>query len=186
VVLSYPRTEIIDAESRFVQRYDDGLDVRLPRTVDRLRAVIRLTRECNAVFGLIRTAALRRTGLIGSYIGADCVLLAELALYGQFAELPETTFYRRVHEAASSSDKSLDHQLWFYDPRRSRRFYMRHWRHHWELAAAIRRSPLPPRDKLRCLALIARLLVANRQHLASDVWNAARAAFRRAKPWPTQ
>ena len=49
------------------------------------------------IFGLMRTDALRRTSSLGSYPGSDKVLLAELALQGAFAEVPEILWSCRIH-----------------------------------------------------------------------------------------
>ena len=49
------------------------------------------------IFGLMRTDALRRTSGLGSYPGSDKVLLAELALQGAFAEVPEVLWSCRIH-----------------------------------------------------------------------------------------
>jgi hypothetical protein len=50
--------------------------------------------------GLIRSMALKKTRLYGSYHSSDRVLLAELALLGRFHKIKEHLFYRRSHEEA--------------------------------------------------------------------------------------
>ncbi|MBY8978063.1 glycosyltransferase family 2 protein [Rhodobacteraceae bacterium NNCM2] len=56
------------------------------------------------IYGVIQTDALRSTGLIGSYISSDTVLLEELLLHGKFVEIPEVLFHKRDHEARSMRD----------------------------------------------------------------------------------
>jgi len=49
----------------------------------------------------MRSSALRRTGLARDTIGTDAILLAELALLGAFAYVPERLFYiRRMPDAS--------------------------------------------------------------------------------------
>ena len=63
----------------------------------RFREVLWLMGWCLPLSGVIRSAALRRTSLYGSYYGADKVLLAELALQGRFHHVDEALFAKRVH-----------------------------------------------------------------------------------------
>jgi glycosyltransferase involved in cell wall biosynthesis len=115
VVLAYPKTVIIDQDGQFVRNYEDMLDLRQKRPHERVAAVVRNVVMSNAVFGVIRTDALRRTGGHGSYISADYVLLAELALAGQFWEIPEPLFLRREHSATSRAAQTSPADLanWF-------------------------------------------------------------------------
>lgn len=173
-VLAYPRTQIIDENGRVVADYDDDLDVRHPAPHERVKHVLRRTKECNAVFGLIDAERLRRTRLIGTYVGSDHILLLELACQGLFAELGETVFYRRVHPGASSSDKSIARQREFYDPRHSDRAFeqscvMRTWRHFKESIRAVLRAPIGPIQKLRCLWFVLRRGVASRRHMVAEM-----------------
>lgn len=181
VVLCYPQTRIIDAASRVVREYDDRIAAGAARASDRFLRVLSLTGECNAVFGLIRREVLRRTARIARYIGSDVVLLGELSLYGGFHQLAGSCFYRRDHPAASSSDKRYRRQIEFYDPGSRRRFLMTNWRHHCEFLRAILRAPLPPAEKARCTAHVARHLFHVRRALARDVAVAARCLFKRGR-----
>ncbi|HET7128655.1 MAG TPA: glycosyltransferase family 2 protein, partial [Gaiellaceae bacterium] len=101
VVLAYPKTVLIDEAGRFLRGYEDGLDLRDEQPHRRLRSLIRNLVMSNAVFGLIRKDALEKTRRHGSYISADYILLAELALLGQFWEIPEPLFLRRDHSLMS-------------------------------------------------------------------------------------
>jgi len=47
------------------------------------------------IYGIIRSSALKKTGLFGTTIGADIVLLAELSFYGAFAKVSEPLLYMR-------------------------------------------------------------------------------------------
>lgn len=61
-----------------------------------------------AVYGLIRSESLRRTGLLQNYLGSDFGLLFELTLYGTFVHCPNTEFYYRL----KSPDKNWPERTW--------------------------------------------------------------------------
>ena len=73
------------------------------RPWQRFRAVVLGTNWCSDAYGLIRTDALRRTRLYLPFFGAEKLLMAELALLGRFAEIPEVLFHQRVHPDAAST-----------------------------------------------------------------------------------
>lgn len=117
VVVAYPRTVIVDESGKPVGTYEDGLDLRQARPHERVAVLIRNLVLSNAVFGLMRTDVLRGTRGHGSYISADYVLLVELALAGQFWEIPEPLFFRRAHEGTSRAANRTSAEVaeWF-DP----------------------------------------------------------------------
>lgn len=71
----------------------------------RIVHLVRAWNHCNEVYGLMRTQALRRTNLIGTYISSDRRLLVELAAHGEFELVPEPLFYRRLHRANSFGEE---------------------------------------------------------------------------------
>ena len=101
VVIAYPRTAIIDADGAVVREHDDKLHLRQPDPVDRVVAFTRDFTLCNPCFGVIRREVLKRTGLVRPFVSSDVTLLAELAMLGQWHEVPERLFLRRVHETSS-------------------------------------------------------------------------------------
>lgn len=157
VVLCYGRATLIDETGQRRAPYDDNLNVRQSRATDRFWAVWKQLRMMNILQGVMRTEALRRTGLLGPYIGSDMVLAAELSLYGQFFELPDRLFHRRIHAGAFSSQTSTASQQSFVNPQRRARHTFYRWRHHFEHYRAVLRSPLPATDKARLVAGLTRL-----------------------------
>jgi hypothetical protein len=155
-VLAYPRTTLVDDTGAVIREQDDNLDLPWPEPHRRLRHLIRTVGYTHPLYGLIRTAALRRTRLLGAYPSADYVLLAELALLGGFHELPDRLFQRRIHGEMSrvANPGAAEAASWF-DPARTRRQRTEAWRVFRELAGAVVRAPLPPAEKLRCLATFA-------------------------------
>ncbi len=79
------------------------------------------TRWCFEIFGVSRREPLLRTGLQGSYYGADKVVLAALSLMGRFHEVPEELFLRRCHEGQSTSLRSASARATWSNPKSRRR-----------------------------------------------------------------
>lgn len=108
--------------------------------------------RCVPITGLMRTEMLRRTRLIGRFGHADKVALVELALLGDFAEIPEPLFFRRIHPgvslAANTTPASLVH--WF-DPKKRARIVTPHSRLFREYVHAVLRTPVAPPEKLACM-----------------------------------
>jgi hypothetical protein len=104
----------------------------------------------------MRTAALRRTALMGANVGPEYPLLAELALQGAFAHVPRTLFeYRQVR--GESADAFTRRTLAAWQQRHARQLVVTP---EWELlrahARVLRRAALPARTK----ALLAPCLAA--------------------------
>ncbi|TMD71563.1 MAG: glycosyltransferase family 2 protein [Chloroflexi bacterium] len=174
VVLAYPKTRFIDEHGRVTSDYDDRLHLLQQRASDRFRALIDRLGHCNAMYGLMRTDVVRRTRLLGSYFGADIVLLAELVLYGAFWEVPEFLFYRRFHEAAHSRMTTIDQWKAFWNPEDRGRIYFYAWRHLWEHARSLPRAPLDAAEKLRVATLLVRMALWRRRRLSQEITDAAR------------
>jgi glycosyltransferase involved in cell wall biosynthesis len=94
IVLVYPRTRIQQYGGGLVDVDDDHLDTAGLATRRRLEATIREIDRCNAIHGVIRSEALRRTRLFGRSLGSDNVLLAELSVLGAFRQLEAPLFIR--------------------------------------------------------------------------------------------
>ena len=103
VVLVYPHTELIDENGAVMDEFVDELAARpgAPPYV-RVHRVVSKIALGNVIFSLMRTDALARTRLHGNYPAADYVLLAEIALMGEFRVVPEALFRRRLHAGISS------------------------------------------------------------------------------------
>jgi glycosyltransferase involved in cell wall biosynthesis len=115
VVLAYPRSSFIDADSNPVEMKDPGWNLRSQSAKDRFRYIVFAGHWNNAGLGLIRASALSKTRLLPKYPAGDFRLLGELSLLGKFFEIPEYLFCRRLHSAASSQNgQSLDARLRYY------------------------------------------------------------------------
>jgi glycosyltransferase involved in cell wall biosynthesis len=104
-----------------------------------------------AIFGLMRTSILRQTRLIGSYQSSDLVLLGELALRGEFCEVPEVLQFRRLHpERAWKLLRSRSAREAWYSPERAKkktRPFLRLFREHF---TSIQRAAPTYEDQLWC------------------------------------
>lgn len=174
VVLAYPKTKLIDERGQVISEYEDCLRVESNRASDRFVQLLQNLRLCNALYGLIRANVLRRTALLRNFIGGDIPLLAELALYGEFREIPEFLFFRRFHAQASSSMEKEDQVLEFYDPKRKGKTPLTAWRHLHAHFCSVRRAPLDLSEKLRLFGYIARMGVWSRGRLAGELSAAVR------------
>jgi glycosyltransferase involved in cell wall biosynthesis len=181
VVLCYGRTRLIDAEGASRGDYDDDLDLCWPSAIDRFRAAIERIALVNVLQGVIRTDVLRKTSLISSYPGADIVLVAELALYGKFCEVPERLFFRRMHAAAASSLKGWDERQAYVAPAASARYAaLRTTRRHLGYLSALLRAPLILRDRVALFCWVSRSAVQSRGDIGREFFHLARSSLRRA------
>lgn len=83
-----------------------------PSPVDRYRELLNQMIACFPLFGVIRTEALKRSGLIRGYYGSDRALLAELVLQGPFHQVRERLYTNRFHRRASRLLSRSDQQRW--------------------------------------------------------------------------
>ncbi len=117
MVCCHTTTALIDETDavRGVYEGQPGFDEADP--AERFERVITLPHRCFHAFGVMRTAALAQTGMIGAYTGSDRTLIAELAIRGTLGMLEPTLFGRRDH-AEASIRKHVDEReraAWF-DP----------------------------------------------------------------------
>jgi glycosyltransferase involved in cell wall biosynthesis len=151
VVLCYPRARAIDEQGNIIRDYPPKPNAGSPKPQERFYEFVCVPHPCVAVFGLIRSDALRRTQLIGSFASADRPLLGELSLMGRFHEVPEFLFFYRNHPQQSwrAYPTRQAVQAW-YDPARARRLTMPHWRLLQEHVSSIGRAPLDWRERAWC------------------------------------
>ena len=157
-VLVFPKTRLIDERGELVRDHEDGLVLSQRTAHERLGKLVAALGYANPVYGLIRSSALRRTRLLGDYPSADYVLLAELALLGEFAELPQRLFLRRIHPQMSrrQNPDPASAAIWF-RPDAHARFRAESSRLCLEHLRAIIRAPLSRAERLRCFATFARV-----------------------------
>jgi glycosyltransferase involved in cell wall biosynthesis len=101
-VLAYPFTVRLNAEGEVVHvsRWFDTGGERSPRR--RLTRAASKMAPGNMVYGLFRVSALERAGPFPYVIGPDRLLLAHLAVLGEFRQVPEVLWYRRFTDRVTS------------------------------------------------------------------------------------
>ena len=167
-VLCYGTITLIDAESRAIGSCDQQLDLRAAVRM-RFQQVRRQMGLLNVLQGVMRSAAVRSTGLYGSYPGSDWVLISELALHGEIHELSVPMLRRRMHAKALSASANVQEQLTHLDPRRREGFAPWYWRHSVEHLRAVLRAPLDARSKLALAADVTRDMVMMRDKLGHEL-----------------
>jgi len=118
------------------------------------------------IFGLIQSDALRKTRLIGNYIGADTTLLIELILLGKFCEVPDCLLSMRRHDQSFSwPEAETASKQEFYDPATKNRISLQSWTCLQKIASSIIRSPLSFQHKLDLLKSVGKELFWLRKEL---------------------
>ena len=179
VVLCYPKTVFIDEHEQVIEYYDDGFNLRSPKPYQRFRDSLRAASWCNPVTGLMRVSTLKKTLLIGNYASSDKVLLAELALFGKFYEIPEYLFLRRLHEQSSvAANPSDDERAVWFDPATKGKTVAPRWKRFLEHLKSIRRAPLNKNERVYCYIELMRFYLAleRLKGVRKDLWQAARTA----------
>ena len=159
VALVYPQLLLVDDNDAVIREetlaYDVvSLDTRAARPHERLAWVLSRIVLGTPMYGVMRSDLLRKTRLIGSFHTSDYVLLAELAMLGEFWEIPEKLIRRRLHTgrstAANPTRKALEAWL---DPSRGgkRDLLPIEDRLAWEYVKSARRMPLGPVDRALCI-----------------------------------
>lgn len=110
VVVCYTREVCIDEKGQPLRKRGNLLNLRSSKPRERFKEYHDLWYKrgfthANQCFALIKSSALAKTPLIGSYVWSELALGAELLLLGEFYEIPEYLFFFRYHENTSRSTK---------------------------------------------------------------------------------
>ena len=178
-VLCYARAQLIDEHGHVTRDYDDNLDLRSSRASERFKAVFERLGLVNVPQGVTRTDVLRKVSRMASYPGADGHLVAELALYGEFYEVPDRLFFRRMHAGASSALTTLEEVQALVDPSRTAPSFRTVHAHIAHLTALVR-APLSLHERLAVTHWVVRSLIWHRRKLGREILHFLR--FSRRKP----
>ena len=173
VVLCYPKTSVIDENGKHIEHYPDNLNLCSPKPHERYKRFHERYRHgasCNVLFGLIRTSILKMTPLMGSYPSSDIVLLAELALLGEYYEVPEYLFFRREHPQTSrGAYRAFRDRLAWYNPAKKGHLHLTRWKWFSEYLAAIGRVQISQGEKARCYMQMVQWVMWNWIMLVKDL-----------------
>lgn len=180
VVLAYPRTRLFYGNTGRAEDYVDGLDLPYTSPCRRFKTFLHRVRLNNVMNGLVRSTVLRRTPLIKPFLSSDVSLMAELTLYGKFAEVPTFMFYRRMDPEAATALKSEEEVFKHYDPNLRRRMLFQNWKINYAYFSSVRRAPLSMDEKVCLFKHVARRAMWDRKRLAGDIYDAIRSLGRRS------
>jgi hypothetical protein len=105
VVLAYPRTKVIDASGNIVDDYHYEIDFDHAKPAVRLWRMMTVDHKrhgAHELYGLIRTAELRKTPGMRTHVRGDSVLLARFVLLGRLRRIDDYLFFNRDHTDRSS------------------------------------------------------------------------------------
>lgn len=169
VVLTWPQTKIIDESGVVTSDYRTDLHFDNASPSTRLHSLLgRRTSEtllhmCHPMYGLMRRDVLAKTRLMASTPSADTILLVELALRGEWQQVPERLFYHRRHEASSMVNTTAEQVAAYYDPRAGSVFPMPQTRLARGYVRAVLTTPLSAAERARCLGVVAKWLGRDHQ-----------------------
>lgn len=175
-VLAAPRTIVFvddPADGELYPWDSEYADLSPVRRFCRVMSELRLNNIFN---GVIRSGALRTTGLNGVHWGSDIVLIAELALRGPLLLVNEPLFYRRMSPEATNSRRKAGDIAQFFSSERRDVLARPKWDFILHSLAAVRRAPLSGSERLQCAALIARMGWWARGEIARELFRAPRQA----------
>jgi glycosyltransferase involved in cell wall biosynthesis len=181
-VLAYTGTTEIDENGNAIGDFGWKLNFGSEKPSERFRELLVGHSACYEVFGVIRSDVVRKTKLIGPYIGSDRKLLSELALRGRFVEIPQSLFMRRKHDRTSwdtMARNPTELAKWF-DTSVNRRVVAAKCRLFVEYTRVITASPIDVLEKMRCLKILMRWLKINRCHIQDELLRAAKVTI----GWP--
>lgn len=168
-VLVYGKTKVIDENGKFLDFYDDNLDLRDTSASDRFVRCLENIGLSNILYGLMRRECLAHTALMGNYLASDINLIAELTLYGKYQEIPDYLFSRRMHPDCSSWDREdEDRQKNFWDPSKQK-LLMQAWRSTYEYFKAVKNAPVSLAEKRALYYYLCKKVYWRKDKLLKDV-----------------
>ena len=171
-LLAYTETVLIDEHGVETGRHVDRFASLSSDPADRLATWLTVPRGmCNPVFGLIRREEMVKTILHGTYMGADRVLLGELALRGRSIMIEKPLFHRRLHPHISTlaNPNFLKLTQWF-TGKKSSGLRFKRWRQIREFLRVVNRvQTLTSRERWRSRAVILRWAIALRSEFLKEL-----------------
>ena len=162
VVLAHSLTARVDDSGAVTRAFEYPLNTASPRAPERFRSLLFVSGGDDD-YGVMRTQVLRCTAMKDSYHHADRTIIAELALYGRFYQVPDWLYFRRDHaDRAERACPTMRSRCANMDPRRAdpvRHPAIRLYGEYiWGYASAIHRAPLPAADRRECYRHLANWL----------------------------
>jgi glycosyltransferase involved in cell wall biosynthesis len=156
--LAHSYMAIVDEAGDVIETYDYTLKTDSPSAPVRFRDLL-FTDGGDDFYGVIRTDVMRAIAPHDSYHNAGRKLVAEMALYGRFLQVPEVMFFRREHPGRGDRLGSVQAVCRNLDPRRAGHSTARLMSEYMtRYFTAVARAPLSAADRRRCYGLLTRWL----------------------------
>jgi glycosyltransferase involved in cell wall biosynthesis len=173
-VLAFGTTVLFEEDPGLGTPYDDRMHLEDEDAFHRFRRCTEQLRLNNVINSVVRTSALRRTSVMPNYMGADNLVLAELALAGKFIEVPTTRFYRRMSPEGAMKLQGNEAVLLHHHPTGGARGLFQAWRIARGYLRAVLRGELSAGQRLRAVAYVARQTYWRAPDLVQDILEAFR------------
>jgi glycosyltransferase involved in cell wall biosynthesis len=108
VVLCYPLADWVDVNGDSLGLIAGNIDTRSLDRLSRCHVVLWGLQYAYPIYGVIRANVLRQTKILRATIGADAILLFELSLLGEFAQVPEVLLHIRRMPDYGSWDNYIE------------------------------------------------------------------------------
>jgi glycosyltransferase involved in cell wall biosynthesis len=112
VAVAHGRSALVDPDGSMIRVTTRKVELTSPDPAKRLRHLLWTMGREHALYGLMRRTALEETHLNQSFQDGSRILLAELALVGEWRHVPDLLFYYRVLPGARKGAKGVK---WSYD-----------------------------------------------------------------------
>ena len=97
IALVYPRTKVLDVNSKFIGIANDHITADQDNHIERFRHLIWEIGMCNMFYGLYRTSMLKKVRAWDKSLFGDNLILAEIALLlGKIVQIDDVLFVRRL------------------------------------------------------------------------------------------
>jgi glycosyltransferase involved in cell wall biosynthesis len=177
VVLAHSWEAAIDGSGTVMQAMDYPLSTDSPRAPERFRNILfgssglfessdpavsglvrvdnrGILRACD-IYGVTRTAVMRRVAPLGSYHHSDRIIICALALHGRFHMTPDWLYFRRdTPDRTYNRSPKLRDRCEVNDPVRKNKLLHPTARlvaeYFWGYVRAIQHAPLSPSDRREC------------------------------------
>ena len=169
IILCHSKTLRIDESGNVTGSYYLPMRYNSPEVSYRFKDMILEPHSCVMIFGVAKVDILKKTKLIGGYLGSDRNLLAELSLHGKLFEIPEFLFSRRDHLDASVRKYSIRERIAWFDTRKKNCTIFPSWRILYEYFRSITRVSLIFSDRIKCLRYLICWIKKNWRWLGSDI-----------------
>jgi glycosyltransferase involved in cell wall biosynthesis len=172
VVLCFSNVVIINETNGPIEDFPIRMRTDSKQVSKRFFDLLMVWHDCLPIFGLIRTDALKKTPLIGSYSSGDHVLLARLGLAGRFHILPENLFLSRRHPLQSNKKYNVwvDHHAYsrWFNGSRKRGLFLPQWELLRDYLLMINVLEIGLKESFLCYLAVGRWAIRYRRLLIKD------------------